>query len=288
MIHRQAISNLIRAPLRYFDTTPLGRIVNRFSRDQDAMDTTLIESLRMLFTTLSTSVAVVAFICYAIPLFAILFVPMMGIYYFIQVLYRELKRLDSISRSPLYAQIGETLTGLATIRAYQAQHRFVEVNNSLINGNNAPYFLLICAARWLSVRLEILGSFLVFFAATFGILSRENVNFTASLLGLSLSYVLQVTGTLNWCVRQYTETEIAMNAVERVQHYAERVEQEAPATIEGKRPPESWPQKGDISFENVDMRYAPDLPLVLKSVSFSIKDKEKIGIVRVFGIVTTL
>ncbi|KAJ3202462.1 hypothetical protein HDU67_000543, partial [Dinochytrium kinnereticum] len=190
---------------------------------------------------------------------------------------RELKRLDSVSRSPLYANFGETLTGLPTIRAYREQDRFIRNNDTSTNANNSPYFLLLTAQRWLGLRLEILGGLLVFFAALFGILAKSTID--PGLLGLSLSYALQVTQILNWCIRQFTETEIAMNAVERVEHYGFHIEVEAEAVVEGNRPEKGWPVKGDIEFKGVEMRYAPELPLVLKGVSFVIGDGEKVGVV---------
>ena len=123
-------------------------------------------------------------------------------------------------------------------------------------------------------------SFFFIFAESFSCFAVSS--FSAALLGLALTYALQVTGTLNWCIRQYTETEIAMNAVERIHHYGYAIEQEAPSIIEDKRPPPSWPHFGTICFKNVQMRYAPNLPLVLKNISFDINDKEKIGIVKKF------
>ncbi|KAL2915615.1 hypothetical protein HK105_204800 [Polyrhizophydium stewartii] len=282
VLHEAALSNVFRAPVGFFDTTPLGRIINRFSKDQDGIDTALIEAFRMFLETLSLSLASFALIIYATPMFVIPFVPVLVIYYLVQMVYRrssrELKRLDSITRSPLFAHIGETLNGTATVRAYREQDRFIVRNNELINTNFSPYFIVFGSSRWLSVRFEFLGSLLVFFTAMFGVLSRNNPSFSPAFFGLAISYSLQISGYLNWCIRQFTDMEIAMNAVERVEFYAHRLELEAPE-ITDVRPPASWPAKGEIEFKDVSMRYAADLPLVLKSVSFSIRDKEKIGVV---------
>ncbi|KAJ3413134.1 hypothetical protein HDV05_008472 [Chytridiales sp. JEL 0842] len=281
VLHEAAAARILRAPVNFFDTTPLGRIVNRFSKDQDGVDNTLADSFRMFTSTLASSLSTFVLICYATPFFMVPMFPLLGIYYFMQLIYRatsrELKRLDSVTRSPLYANFGETLTGLATIKAYREQHRFINNNDAATNANNAPYFLLVTAQRWLGLRLETLGSILVFFAALFGILAKDKIS--PGLLGLSLSYALQVTQILNWCIRQFTDTEIAMNAVERIEHYAYKLDTEAPAVLPQNRPPPEWPVTGNIRFENVEMRYAPDLPLVLKGVSFEIKDRQKIGIV---------
>nr|KAJ3413496.1 hypothetical protein HK105_002059 [Polyrhizophydium stewartii] len=282
VLHESALKNIFRAPVGFFDTTPLGRIINRFSKDQDGIDTTLIDAFRSCLETLIQSIASFALIIYATPLFAIPFVPVLCMYFFVQLVFRntsrELKRLDSITRSPLYASIGETLNGIATVRAYREQERFVLRNNQLVNINIAPYFLVFGATRWLSLRFESLGTILVFFTALFGILSRNNPSFSPAFFGLAITYSLQISMILNWCIRQFTDTEIAMNAVERVEFYAHRLELEAPE-ITDVRPPADWPAKGEIEFKDVSMRYAADLPLVLKSVSFSIRDKEKIGVV---------
>ncbi|KAJ3033620.1 hypothetical protein HDV00_006018 [Rhizophlyctis rosea] len=290
MLHQDAARRILNAPVRFFDTTPLGRIINRFSKDMDGLDNTISDSFRMFTITFSGSISTFILIMYATPWFAIVLVPVMTFYYFVQKIYRnvsrELKRIDSLTRSPLYAHVGETLTGLPTIRAYRDQNRFISLNDGMIDTNNSPYYLLVTAQRWLSVRLETLGSLLVFCAAAFGLASRTNENISTALVGLSLSYALQVTQTLNFCVRQFTDTEVAMNAVERVEEYAYRLNVEdtyGPRVVEGKSVEEvkasGWPRTGSIVAEDVVMRYAPDLPEVLKNVSFIIRNGEKVGVV---------
>jgi len=268
--------------MRFFDTTPLGRIINRFSKDQDAIDNTLSDAFRMFLSTAGTTIATFVLILYATPIFGIPLVPLLIIYYFVQLLYRntsrELKRLDSISRSPLYAHFGETMTGLPTIRAYREQYRFTKRNDGLIDSNMRPYFLQIMAQRWLGVRLESIGGTLVGFAGLFGVIGQKNQD-SAALIGLSLSYALQVTSTLSWMVRQFTETEIQMNAVERVHFYANQLEVEAPPVIESYPLPHHWPEKGEIKVESLELKYAPDLPSVLHGISFHVKPNEKIGVV---------
>jgi ABC-type multidrug transport system fused ATPase/permease subunit len=280
-LHETAISRIIRAPTSFFDSTPLGRIINRFSKDQDSIDNTLMDAFRMFLNTFANTVGTFGLIISATPWFAAPLAPVLVMYYLIQRKYREtsreLKRLDSISRSPLYALLGETLNGLPTIRAYGAQDRFIQNNYGLIDTSISPAYLLFSAARWLGIRFEGLGAVLLFFAALLGIIAKDYL--PAAVLGLSLSYALQVTSSINWCIRQFTEIEIAMNAVERVAYYSNELEQEAPAVIESTRPDAEWPSQGAISFHGIDMKYAPDLPLVLKGVSFEIHNGEKIGVV---------
>ena len=282
-LHQAAINRVIKAPMGFFDTSPLGRIINRFSKDLDGIDNSLSEAFRIFSLTLANGIATFVLIIYATPLFVAALVPVGVLYYFVQLIYRntsgELKRLDSISRSPYYAHFGESLSGLPTIRAYRVQDRFISDNARFLDTNSGAYYHLLTAQRWLGVRLETLGSFLVLFAAIFGVISRQSPQLSAALIGLSLTYALQVTGTLNWCVRQFTETEIAMNAVERMHHYGTTSEIEADAIVDAHRPPKEWPSQGVIDVRNLQMKYAPDLPIILKGISFKTTPREKIGVV---------
>jgi ABC-type multidrug transport system fused ATPase/permease subunit len=281
-IHETAFARILRAPLSYFDTTPLGRIMNRFAKDQDGVDNAVLDSIRRFVMNFANCLSIFGVILSATPLFSIPMFFILVLYYFTQKYYRntsrELKRLESVSRSPLYAQIGETLAGLATIRAYGEQKRFLDKNMALIQTNQGPYYYLMSSSQWLSLRLEGFSAFTVFFAALLGVLARDASGFSAELLGLSLIYALQVTQSINFLVKLFAESEIAMNMVERLMYLGNELEQEA-APITDHRPPQNWPSKGSIEFDQVDCKYAPDLPLVLHDVSFTIHSQEKIGIV---------
>lgn len=215
------------------------------------------------------------------PWFLLPLVPMLIFYYYAAIYYRsssrELKRIDSILRSSLYAHFSETLTGMATIRAYREQNRFIERNAYFIDLENRPYFMSYSIQRWLGVRLETIANTLVFCTSLLGVCSRLTI--LPGTIGLVLSYSMSVTGTFNWCVRQYAEVENNMNAVERLYHYAENLEQEADAIIPDNRPAENWPSQGSISIKNLEMRYRPDLPTVLHDLSLEIRGGEKIGVV---------
>lgn len=217
------------------------------------------------------------------PLFIALIVPLGGIYLYIQRYYlrtsRELKRLDSISRSPVYAHFQESLSGISTIRAYQQSKRFAMENEWRVDANLRAYFPSINANRWLAVRLEFIGSIIILAAAGFAIVSvSTGSGLSAGLVGLAMSYALQITQSLNWIVRQTVEVETNIVSVERVLEYA-RLPSEAPEIISKHRPPVSWPSKGAVSFNNFSTRYREGLDLVLKNVNLSIKSHEKIGVV---------
>ncbi|KAJ3215100.1 hypothetical protein HDU67_000804 [Dinochytrium kinnereticum] len=281
-LHADALKNILRSPILFFDTNPLGRILNRFSRDQDIVDNTLPDALRLFSITFGTCVATFGLLLYSTSgWFAVGLVPMMGLYYFVQDVYRysarELKRMDALTRSPLYAHISESIAGLTTIRAYSVIEKFVAKTNGLIDTNNRPYYLQFTAQRWLGMRLEIIGNVLVLVTTIFSAVSRERLS--PALMGLALSYVLQVTQLLSLCIRQYTEAEVQLVSIERLHFYATGVETEAAEVVDDCRPPKDWPSEGAIQVQNLSMRYQESLPLVLKNITLDIKSHEKIGVV---------
>jgi ABC-type multidrug transport system fused ATPase/permease subunit len=277
-IHRDAIARVMSAPISFFDTTPLGRIINRFSKDQDSVDGVLIESIQSFLSCFAVTVSTLLLIIYATPIFLVALIPLLFIYYLMQEFYRntsrEVKRLDSLARSPLYANFTETMNGLSTIRAYREQERFININDLFMDNNNRPCILQITAQRWLGLRLETIGAFLVFFAAVSGLILKKSIS--PALLGLSLSYSLSVTSNLNWAVRQFSETEVHMNAAERLSYYANDIETEDQTGLDA---PKDWPQKGKIEIKDLTMKYAPHLPPVLNNISLDIQANEKIGVV---------
>jgi len=217
------------------------------------------------------------------PAFIALIVPLGALYLYIQRYYlrtsRELKRLDSISRSPIYAHFQESLSGMSTIRAYHQQKRFELENEWRVDANLRAYFPSISANRWLAVRLELIGSVIILAAAGFAIISvASHSGLSAGMVGLAMSYALQITQSLNWIVRQTVEVETNIVSVERVLEYA-GLPSEAPEIISKNRPPISWPSQGAVAFNSYSTRYRPGLDLVLKNINISIKPHEKIGVV---------
>lgn len=275
--------SVLQSPMIFFDTTPSGRILNRFAKDQYEMDTNLPDSLRMFCSTMAITIATFIMISVITPIYLAILVPLIVFYYYIQKFYRytsrELKRLDALSRSPLYAQFGETLLGLATIRASHDENRFITRNQQLIDQNNRPCYLQLSAQRWLSLNLELIGGTLVFAAA----LSCVLFNVPTSLAGLSVGYALSVTGIMTWAVRQAVEVEIQMNSVERLNYYATKLDSED--TLEQIQEIDHWAEKNDLNqeefivFEHFSLKYRPNLPPSLIDVSFSIPRGTRVGIV---------
>ncbi|KAJ1654449.1 hypothetical protein IWQ61_005620 [Dispira simplex] len=280
-LHNQALNKVIKAPVSFFDTTPLGRIINRFSKDVDGMDNLMLEAWRGLFNQIAGLIACFLLIIVNFPIFLAPLVPIMAFYVWFAAYYRstsrELKRLDSISRSPLFAHFQESLQGMATIRAYKEETRFHDTNLELMQTNNRAYTLTIMVQRWLGFRLETISNLLLLFTALFAVLSRKSVDPAAT--GLVLTYALQTAGILSLCVRQAADVENNMNAVERLEYYIQELEQEPPSEIADRKPPPEWPQKGVLSMKQVVLRYRPDLPPVLQGVNLTTQPAEKIGIV---------
>ncbi|BBN10413.1 hypothetical protein Mp_5g03360 [Marchantia polymorpha subsp. ruderalis] len=280
-LHESVLDSIMHAPMSFFDTTPVGRILNRFSADQQTVDETLpfswVSFLNILFQAFSTIIV----ISLNTPIFILIFLPTGVLYTFIQQVYRrtarELKRLGSLSISPVYQQFTETLNGLATIRAYQQEDRFMEMCAGKLNVTNRAYMLLQSCNRWLSVRLEFMGNLMVFAAALLAVSKKGTLY--AGYAGISIDYAMQITASLNMLVRTMTDTENQMNAVERMLEYRHRIEHEGPITPSQITPPQDWPTEGAIEFETLEMRYRPGLPLVLKGVSMSINGGEVVGVV---------
>ncbi|KAI9826868.1 MAG: hypothetical protein M1832_005807 [Thelocarpon impressellum] len=217
------------------------------------------------------------------PVFVALIIPLGAAYLYIQRYYlrasRELKRLDSVTRSPIYAHFQESLGGISTVRAFRQQDRFARENEWRVDANLRAYFPSINANRWLAVRLECMGAVVILAAAGFAIINvASGSGLSAGMVGLAMSYALQITQSLNWIVRQTVEVETNIVSVERVLEYS-RLPSEAPEIIPRKRPSISWPAKGAVSFENYSTRYRPGLDMVLRNINLSIKSHEKIGVV---------
>ncbi|KZT33501.1 multidrug resistance-associated ABC transporter [Sistotremastrum suecicum HHB10207 ss-3] len=277
-LFKGALMGVLRSPISFFDTTPMGRIMSRLSKDQDTLDTQLAQSAYQFLFTFSSVIGTVFLVFYTFPILGVIFVPLSIFYYYVAVYYRrtsvEVKRLDSILRSNLYASYAEALTGLSTVRAYGNQNRFITSAEDGIDNENRAYYMVVSTQRWLGIRLDLLGNILVLAIGFVAVGSRHTVN--PAKIGVVLSYTLSVTQLLTFMVAQYAQTEQNMNAVERVLVY-----NELPA--EGERstqsdPPSSWPT-GSIKFTNVALSYRPGLPLVLKDVSFEVHPGEKIGVV---------
>ena len=276
---QQAMYRVLRAPMHFFDTTPLGRITNRFSKDVDVMDNNLTDAFRMYSFTLAMIISVFILIIAYFPYFAIALAPLFIMFLFSASYYRasarEVKRIESILRSGVYARFGEAVAGTSSIRAYRVQDKFISAVRSAIDNQDSAYFLTFANQRWLAVRLDAIGNILVFVTGILVITSRFDVN--PSIAGLVLSYILTIVQMIQFTVRQLAEVENGMTSVERLHYYGNKLDEEAPLKL--KNVPESWPPSGEIVFNEVQMRYRAELPLVLQGLNLRVTGGERIGIV---------
>uniref|UniRef100_A0A7S4JUQ1 Uncharacterized protein n=1 Tax=Paramoeba aestuarina TaxID=180227 RepID=A0A7S4JUQ1_9EUKA len=286
-LHVGMLDNVCHAPMSFFDTTPLGRIVNRFSKDIYTVDEVLPNIIGMWLGSIFYTLSIIVILLVPLPYFVVVLVPVGFLFFYVQKFYlrssREVQRLDSISRSPIYAHFGETLNGVSTVRSYSRESDFIVHNHEMIDENQKAYFINVSSNRWLAVRLETVGTAIVTFASLFSVIATEvwwnpdKADIHASLVGLAISSALSMTQVLNWAVRMNCQMETNIVSVERVKEYTE-IEREAPP-ITDFRPPAGWPSKGEIALNDIKLRYREGLDLVLKGVSINIGKHEKIGIV---------
>lgn len=321
-LHNAALASVMLAPLSYFDTTPLGRVLARFSKDTDGVDSLLPTSIYTAMLTCGNLIAAVVQISIFFPVFLAVAAPVSACYVGLQRFFKrtslELKRLDAISRSPIFAHFSESLNGLCTIRAFGRRAAFEHSSLRRVDENTRAYWLWVAGNRWFSLSLELLGALLVFSIAIFAVTFADEL---PSAVGLSLTSALQVTAILGFTVRSVTEVESNFSSVERLFYYADSIPQEAayapPGSLGGsdsgrsgvgrtKRvtagdaalaarlerslaaappgptvvaPPPNWPTAGAVEFKNVSLRYREGLDLVLRGVSLSVPGGSRVGVV---------
>jgi len=276
-IHRIVLGKVLLAPINlFFDVTPSGRILNRFSADLEKMDDkvpeqffTFLNLLTIVAGAVSVCIASSPFVCLGIPFLGYMFFSVVGFY---QKSARELKRLDAISRSPVLQHFSESIYGLSTIRAYEATPRFIEQYQYLVSEHAKVFFAFWMGSRWLGIRVDGLAACLQCFVALVSIAYKDHVD--PVMVGIGLVWAFQLSGMLQFCVRSFAEVENTMTGVERLVAY-KHVPQEAPHMLEPS-PSKEWPG-GEIELRNVSARYRPELPLVLEGVNMHIMPGERVG-----------
>jgi ABC-type multidrug transport system fused ATPase/permease subunit len=282
-LHRGMLESVLSASVnKYFDVTPIGRILNRFTKDMDVIDSLLPDYLLMALQGGFHIIAILILCLASTPYFFIAFFPIMVLFYFLQrhfrLTSRELKRLDGISRSPIYNHLSETLNGLATIRAYGKQDTFLRIHHDFSNDNKRCFFAFNVCNRWLSLRLDVICagvvlmvSFIAVIMVNMGSAVDENV------LGLAIVYSIQLLDSLQWTARVIIETENNLTSVERLLAFNE-IEKESLSASQNSKLPDSWPSDGRVRITDLSMRYRNGLPLVLKRISLDVPGGCKLGI----------
>ncbi|KAK7801049.1 hypothetical protein U0070_012106 [Myodes glareolus] len=280
LLFRSLLWDVAHCPIGFFECTPVGRLLNRFSKETDTVDVDIPDKLRSLLTYAFGLLEVGLAVSMATPLAMVAILPLMLLYAGFQSLYVatscQLRRLESASYSSVCSHMAETFQGSPVVRAFQAQGPFTAQHDALMDENQRVSFPRLVADRWLAANLELLGNGLVFVASLCAVLSKAHLS--AGLVGFSVSAALQVTQTLQWVVRSWTDLENSMVAVERVQDYTD-IPKEAPWRLPTCAARPLWPTRGQIEFRDFGLRHRPELPLAVRGVSLKIHAGEKVGIV---------
>ena len=278
MTHR-----VLHAPMSYFDTTPLGRVLNRFTYDVEQVDITLSQFMSIFIIGTSWLVAGQVVMIAVVPYMAILNAFVFTLYLLILRRYRwsasDLQRLDAISRSPIQASLAEGLDGSVTIRAFNKIDHFVEEFESFIDSNSSAMLNFVASRRWLAVRLETLGALVTLGASLAITVFHEQLGLSPGLSGLLLIWASSMTYTLSFLINAFSEVEAAITSIERM-HSMEVLPQEASMlTSKDNEVDSSWPRKGTLVFDNVYLRYRPGLQLSLEGLSFTIEHGQRCALV---------
>ena len=276
LLYSRVLHGLLYACPRFFDVTPIGRIMNRLSKDVETVDQDMAPSLRMMIEAVVTLAAILGIICWATPSFLYMAGFVLILYYVIASLYlgssRELKRIESVERSPLFTLLGETLAGTITIRAFGDSERVIRRCLHVVDRTHRAFLYLWYENRWLSMCVDFMGAIVTCITATLLVTTGAD----AALTGFTLAYAVLIVQTVLRIVRRYTTTEINLNSVERLQEYLD-----VPSESQGgEEPPAHWPSStGMIHVRDLSVRYGPEHPLALSRVTFDIQPGHKIGIV---------
>lgn len=267
---------VLRAPLRWLDTVPVGRVLNRFTADFDILDSKLMTNLIFAAFDFLRLVSVVVAGIFVSPFIVLLASILLTICLYFAMRYlngaRPSKRLESTSKSPVFEIFGSALSGVATIRAFDQASIFVTRMHEKIDDYSTTTWYLWLFNRWMSLRMALVGSFFAAIVATIILISP---NMEPSLAGFALSFALEFSVAVMWTVRHYSMIELNMNSTERIVEYSTLPTE----SLNGISPPASWPTEGRIEVKDLVVGYDKELPPVLKGVTFDICKNERIGVV---------
>jgi len=278
--HDSMTRRVFYAPISWFDATPLGRIFNRFSSDIETIDKDMMNDISSFVDVMLAVLGVVGSISFAIPWMSIGMAIITAVCCYLGHLYlltaRQLKRLEATSKSPMYAHFAESLSGAATIRAYQAEQRFIQRNAELVDTCSRVHYHLWCSNFWLTTRVRILGACVAGLSGLFIIIFVDSID--GNTAGLVLSFATQFAFNTVFALRLHAQMEMSLNSIERSNEYCE-IQQEAPPIQPENRPPPGWPAQGKIEVKDLVLKYASMQNPVLHSISFVVPPKTRVGVV---------
>ncbi|KAK4317272.1 hypothetical protein Pmani_011632 [Petrolisthes manimaculis] len=279
-LHNKMFRTVIRVPIQFFDLHPVGQMLNRFTKDLGQIDEMLPVTVFDVISIFLHFVGIIGVISY-INVWVLLPTVLLGVIFvslrrFYLSTARDVKRLEGITRSPVFSHLSASLQGLTTIRAFQVQQSFIQDFDQHQDLHSSAWFLFLSTTRWFGICLDWISCIYIAIV-TFGFMGMTDA--LGGDIGLAISSAMLLSGMFQWGVRQSAEVENQMTSVERVLEYSS-LESEAPLeTDKDKTPKADWPKHGVITFNDVSLQYNKDDPPVLKNLNFSIKEKEKVGIV---------
>ncbi|KAI0338006.1 ATP-binding cassette transporter [Trametopsis cervina] len=278
VLYKRLLEGVLFAQIRFHDTVSRGRLLNRFGKDFEGVDSNLPDNFgRSVMYGLSAVTTMISITFVGGFPFLLAAIIIGSLYFSVGKVYgqtsRDMRRLDSVTRSPLYSIYGETIAGVTVIRAFGASSKFLRDMLRCVDTNSNPYYWMWGVNRWLSARFNLLSAAVV--GAT-GFIAISTPSISASTAGFALAFASTISNDLLFLVRRFVGLEQSMVAVERIKEFTE-VKREPPEFIE-PRPPASWPSKGEIKCEDLVIKYAPELPDVLHNLNFEVKPGEKIGV----------
>ncbi|KAK3846019.1 MAG: P-loop containing nucleoside triphosphate hydrolase protein [Linnemannia gamsii] len=283
-LHDRAFKSVMRAPMSFFETTSLGRILSAFSKCMFTVDDTLPDAALLFlqyFPLALGAFLLIACVVHwqnAVTVIVLLLIALVVIWYGSPA-DSKLKQLEALSKPPVFQHITTTLEGLFSIRAYGVQKRFDGMNMDVLDKNHQSLYAMLTTKTWTAFYLDIISSLMVYSTALFLVIHRHTIHQVPSVAGLALSNALQMLVFLQWTVRQMGEVQAQISVVGQLDYYGRMIEPEAPAENPATKPDASWPQEGRIDFDHLVLSYRKNTPPVLKDVSFTINPKEKVGIV---------
>ncbi|KAI1326944.1 P-loop containing nucleoside triphosphate hydrolase protein [Xylariaceae sp. FL0255] len=267
---------VLRAPLRWLDTVPIGRILNRFTADFHSVDTHLAYTVAFSANSFMNLIGVIIASIFVSPMIILLAMALLCICVVYAYVYlkgaRSVKRMESITKSPVFEQFGSTLTGVLTIRAFSKSQTYVERMDRKLDDWGSTTWHLWLFNRWMGWRMSVVGSFFASFVAFVILLTPD---MSSALAGFALSFALEFSAYVMWTIRHYSNAELEMNAAERIVEYMELPTED----LHGARPPAAWPTEGRVEVEDLVVSYADDLPPVLKGLTFSVNRNERVGVI---------
>eukprot|EP00760_Papus_ankaliazontas_P035045 PhM_4_TR7594/c0_g1_i4/m.47713 len=277
-LHEAMLDVLVHLPMAFFDSNPSGRIMNRVTKDQGGIDDGMAWQISICLSSIFNLLGTIGAVASAMPLFMVIALPVLFVFYWVQLYYRtsvrELKRLEAVTRSPIYSFFGETLAGVSVIRACRKQNQIMDKMATLLDHNQKFVLAETVANRWLNMRLECLGVVVVLAATFLSVAERSTLG--AAMTGYALTYAFSVTANMSIIIFVVSEAEKSFTAVERVMEYCALPIERLHGTV---CPPKEWPSSGGIQFTDVEMGYRSNLPSVLKGVTFDVKPGEKVGVI---------